>query len=118
MGPYCLQNEPASSGRYKFACVLIKDSNQSVHANVHADLSLQWMHVYIELYFLRDNGSYRLPKGYSEQMTDVVNEGKGVKGVTFGVMLLTHKAPPIICSRRQCQNLLLFQKKQIRQDIS
>ena len=31
---------------------------------------------------------------------------------------LTHKAPPIICNRRQFQILLLFQKKQIRDDIS
>ena len=32
--------------------------------------------------------------------------------------ILTHKAPPIICSRRQFQILLLFQKLQIRDDIS
>ena len=32
--------------------------------------------------------------------------------------VLTLKAPPIICSRRQFKNLLLFQKLQIRHDIS
>ena len=31
---------------------------------------------------------------------------------------LTHKVPPIFCSRRQIQILLLFQKKRIRHDIS
>ena len=31
---------------------------------------------------------------------------------------LTHKAPPIICSRRPFQILLLFQKQQKRHDIS
>ena len=34
------------------------------------------------------------------------------------VSVLTLKAPPIICSRRQFQILLLFQKYQIRHDIS
>ena len=31
------------------------------------------------------------------------------KGLAFHVNR-QHKAPPIICSRRQCQSLLLFQK--------
>ena len=30
---------------------------------------------------------------------------------------LTHKAPPITCSRQQFQILLLFKKRQIRHDI-
>ena len=33
-------------------------------------------------------------------------------------VVLTLKAPPIICSRRQFQILPLFQKLQIRHDIS
>ena len=33
-------------------------------------------------------------------------------------VLLTLKAPPIICSRRQFNILLLFQKLQIRHEIS
>ena len=35
----------------------------------------------------------------------------------YGV-ILTHKVPPIICSRWQFQILLIFQKEQIRHDIS
>ena len=37
---------------------------------------------------------------------------------SFKISYLTLKAPPIICSRRQLQILLLFQKYQIRHDIS
>ena len=45
--------------------------------------------------------------------------GKTLKVCIIGITLvLTPKGPPIICSRRQFQILLFFQKKQIRHDIS
>ena len=49
---------------------------------------------------------------------DLLAEGSIMPGKLAGKKDLTHKAPPVICSRRQFKNLLLFQKIQIRHDIS
>ena len=45
---------------------------------------------------------------------DLLAEGSIMPGKLAGKQDITHKAPPIICSRQQFKNLLLFQKFQIR----
>ena len=39
-----------------------------------------------------------------------------VKTCHLAILVLTHKVPPVICSRRQFQILLLFQNLQIKND--
>ena len=53
--------------------------------------------------------AHKLQLQFAANLVTYVKHSKKRKDLAFHVNRL-HKAPPIICSRRQCQNLLLFQK--------